>query len=224
MADFRERDSFNFYVHRPSYTDSSCAPVGEDNIMVELPIGNARERTVARFGEPEDEEELVSAARDAVVRQFERMGYGATGGGGMKALIKGERVITPRDWEERYNLTHGAVFGLSHGLLQLACFRPPRQTGIASLDAKRVEGLHFVGASTRPGNGVPLVLMGVATAFDSIVSEQGVDPGPPAEELRPMAADRPRAEVVHSGGTHAAPAQTQSGAGAPATVPAASAA
>ena len=33
------------------------------------------------------------------------------------------------------------------------------------------QGLHFVGASTRPGNGVPLVMMGVKVAFDNIMKE-----------------------------------------------------
>ena len=61
---------------------------------------------------------------------------------------------------------------MSHGLLQLACFRAPRQTGISFLDAPKVKGLHFVGASTRPGNGVPLVLMGVSVAFDNIMAEE----------------------------------------------------
>jgi len=190
VADFRDRHSFNFYVHRPTYTDTSAAPAGEDNIMIELPIGNELERRAAAkkagLSAVESDEELIEAAREAVIKQFESMGYGAPNGGGMKALIKGERVVTPSEWEQRYNVKHGAVFGLSHGLLQLACFRPPRQTGIDSLDAQKVDGLHFVGASTRPGNGVPLVMMGVAVAYDNIIAEQGVSPGSPPLTLEPM--------------------------------------
>jgi len=200
-ADFRERDSFNFYVHRPTYTDTSAAPSGEDNIMIELPIGNGRERAEAAkragLSAQESEEELIAAARAAMLRQFDRMGYSA-GGKSVGELIKGERILSPSEWERRYNLTHGAVFGLSHGLLQLACFRPPRQTGIDSLDAQKVEGLHFVGASTRPGNGVPLVLMGVATAFENVIAEQGVDPGPGALPLAPMAGPIPEHASAHT--------------------------
>jgi len=192
VADFRERHSFNFYVHRPTYTDKTAAPAGEDNIMIELPIGNELERRAAakKAGLPdmESDEDLIEAAREAVIKQFEGMGYGAASEGGMKALIKGERVVTPSDWEKRYNVKHGAVFGLSHGLLQLACFRPPRQTGIGALDAQKVDGLHFVGASARPGNGVPLVMMGVAITFDNIIAEQGVSQGPSPLPLEPMEA------------------------------------
>ena len=47
------------------------------------------------------------------------------------------------------------------------------RTGIAALDSPECDGLHFVGASTRPGNGVPLVLMGVKVAFDAIIKMHG---------------------------------------------------
>jgi phytoene desaturase (3,4-didehydrolycopene-forming) len=56
-------------------------------------------------------------------------------------------------------------------LLQLAAFRPPVRTGIKQLDSPVVDGLHFVGASTRPGNGVPLVLMGVKVVAEQIMKE-----------------------------------------------------
>ena len=36
----------------------------------------------------------------------------------------GAQVITPPEWRQRYGVEHGAAFGLSHGLDQLAVFRP----------------------------------------------------------------------------------------------------
>ena len=64
------------------------------------------------------------------------------------------------------------MFGLAHGLLQLACFRPPTQTGIPGWpDSPKIQSLYFVGASTRPGNGVPLVMMGVKVVFDNIMRD-----------------------------------------------------
>ena len=47
------------------------------------------------------------------------------------------------------------------------------RTGIPQLDSPEVDGLHFVGASTRPGNGVPLVLMGVKVVFEKIMQLHG---------------------------------------------------
>ncbi len=64
----------------------------------------------------------------------------------------------------RYGLQHGAAFGLSHGLDQLAAFRPPPKDD-------RVAGLYFVGASTRPGNGVPLVMIGAGLTVGRVMRD-----------------------------------------------------
>ncbi len=49
---------------------------------------------------------------------------------------------------EAFNLEHGAAFGLSHDFSQVACFRTRNQ------DAT-FPNLLFVGASTKPGTGLP---------------------------------------------------------------------
>jgi phytoene desaturase (3,4-didehydrolycopene-forming) len=110
---------------------------------------------------------MVNAAREAVLRRFKEAGKD------ISKNIVSESVTTPSQWQERFNIKHGAVFGLSHGLTQLAAFRPPVRTGIPQLDSPEVDGLHFVGASTRPGNGVPLVLMGVKVVFEKIMQLHG---------------------------------------------------
>ena len=161
----------NFYVHSPAYTDPSAAPPGCESVMVLLPVANLAEATAAakRAGRPlPDPAAMVEAGREAILRRFAEQGVSAD----LRAHIKHEMVITPAEWRERYNLTHGAVFGLSHGLLQLACFRPPTQTGIPGWpDTPKVDGLYYVGASTRPGNGVPLVMMGVAVTYDNVIRD-----------------------------------------------------
>ncbi|CAN0540088.1 unnamed protein product, partial [Laminaria digitata] len=63
----------------------------------------------------------------------------------------------------RYNLRRGAVFGLSHGLNQLSLLRPSPQH-------PTVNDLWFCGASTRPGNGVPLVLIGAKQVAADVVA------------------------------------------------------
>ena len=64
----------------------------------------------------------------------------------------------------RYGLEHGAAFGLSHGLDQLAAMRP-------ALKDAHVEGLYFTGASTRPGNGVPLVMISADLVAQRVVKD-----------------------------------------------------
>jgi phytoene dehydrogenase-like protein len=67
-------------------------------------------------------------------------------------------------WQRRYGVEHGAAFGLSHGLNQLSVFRPSIRDGA-------VRGLYFVGASTRPGNGVPLCMISAALADERISAD-----------------------------------------------------
>ena len=170
-SDFDAPKQHNFYCHNPVFTDDTCAPPGGSSIMVLLPVANINEqaRMCKKRGLPvPTEEEMVAAGREAILRRFEEAGHGD-----LRQHIKHESVTTPTQWREKFNIKHGAVFGLSHGLTQLAAFRPPVRTGIAALDSPECDGLHFVGASTRPGNGVPLVLMGVKVAFDAIIKMHG---------------------------------------------------
>ena len=178
----------NFYAHYPCVTDPSAAPPGCSSLMVLLPVGNLKEQRTAaakaaakaaRRGGAQpppppsddglpDPAVMVAAAKAAVLRRLSADGHGDVG-----SLIVSETVIAPAEWRDRYNIAHGAVFGLSHGLLQLACFRPPTRTGLPGWsDTPETKGLYFVGASTRPGNGVPLVMMGVKTCFEAIVKER----------------------------------------------------
>jgi phytoene desaturase len=62
-----------------------------------------------------------------------------------------ERVYDPLDWEAM-GLERGTPFALAHTLRQSGPFRPN------NID-QRVPGLVFVGSSTVPGVGVPMVLV-----------------------------------------------------------------
>ncbi len=62
-----------------------------------------------------------------------------------------ERVYDPRDWEAM-GMERGTPFGLAHTFRQTGPFRP---NNIHS----QVPGLVFVGSSTVPGVGVPMVLI-----------------------------------------------------------------
>ena len=172
-ADLAAPRQLNFYTHNPCFSDPSAAPPGSSSIMVLLPVGNLAEQAAWAAAQPgrapPDPEQMVAAGREAIFRRWE-----ADGMGDLRGAVVSEFVIQPKEWEQRYNIRQGAVFGLAHGLTQLACFRPPTQTGLpASLwpTTPVPRGLYFVGASTRPGNGVPLVMMGVKVTFENIVRD-----------------------------------------------------
>jgi phytoene desaturase len=77
-----------------------------------------------------------------------------------------EKVKTPLDWLSDYNLEEGAAFGIGHGIFQVGYFRPP-------LASKTLPNVYFVGASTRPGTGVPLVTIGAKLAAERIGRDLG---------------------------------------------------
>ena len=181
----------NFYVHVPSRTDPSAAPPGCDSVMVLLPVACQQQ-----MGRGADYGGLVEAGRQRILQSFADAGLGDVG-----ASIQHELVIAPPDWAARYGLRHGAAFGLAHGLDQLSLFRwgrgwgrLQRWPGVAphteiqlqgtptlpllspcrpANKDKRVGGLYFVGASTRPGNGVPLCLIGAKLTAQRVLKDLG---------------------------------------------------
>ena len=66
--------------------------------------------------------------------------------GDIESRISSELVITPSMWEERYGLKHGAAFGLSHGLGQLAALRPSNTDSKVWLSGGGWVGTQIVGA------------------------------------------------------------------------------
>eukprot|EP00913_Durusdinium_trenchii_P007141 g6716.t1 len=164
----------NFYVHCPTRTDPSAAPEGcetwpflkRESIMVLFPVANMQQMAEAGFT-PGKKGELYRGlreqARKTVLKRFKEAGCGD-----LEKHIVEETVRDPELIGELYNLQHGATFGLSHGLLPwqggLAMTRPPPR-------AAEVDGLYFVGAGTRPGNGVPLVLMGAGLTSQLILDD-----------------------------------------------------
>ena len=70
---------------------------------------------------------------------------------GFGDAIEVEQVTTPADWAAR-GLAQGTPFAASHLFRQTGPFRPGNL-------APHVEGVVFTGSGTRPGVGVPMVLL-----------------------------------------------------------------
>jgi len=165
---FDNEDSpFNFYVHRASKTDPSAAPPGCDTIMVLVPCRTllrdedcaelSREEAMKRY-EKQFSEDEVSRIRRAVLKRFAAVESLRD----LEDHILHEECRTPATWANMYNLAAGTPFALSHGFAQLSLTRPgPESTGLPNV--------LYCGASTRPGNGVPLVLIGAKQVAEKAV-------------------------------------------------------
>jgi phytoene desaturase len=150
-------DEPSFYVHAPARTDPSAAPVGEDTLMVLVPAGHLD------AGIAQDWDALHARARSAVIHRLAK----SVGIVDLEQHLKFEVSYNPRDWFSMYNLAKGAAFGLSHNFMQVGYLRPHNRH-------HRYGNLYFVGSSTHPGTGLPMVLLSARLTTERILKESGV--------------------------------------------------
>ncbi|EXJ92522.1 hypothetical protein A1O3_01074 [Capronia epimyces CBS 606.96] len=155
----------SFYVNVPSRVDPSAAPAGRDGVVVLVPCGHLLEGEADRGLDPkntQDWEAMISRARTAVFETV-RLRTGAD----LESHVVHEMVNTPASWKESFNLDKGAILGLSHSFFNVLSFRPGTKH-----DA--INNLYFVGASTHPGTGVPIVLAGSKITTGQILDDLGI--------------------------------------------------
>ena len=155
-------DQPSFYVNVPSRVDATAAPPGKDCIVVLVPIGHILDRaegTGLDVSTKQDWDTMLERARETVFRTIESR----TGASHLRDSVVKEIVNTPQSWRDLFNLDKGAILGLSHSFFNVLCFRPRTKH-------PSIERLHFVGASTHPGTGVPICLAG-----SKITAEQVLD-------------------------------------------------
>jgi phytoene desaturase len=126
------------YVSNPCASDPALAPEGKSILYVLVPVPNLAANI--------DWKEEGKVLRQKVMEKLGRLGVRD-----IEKRIVIERIVTPEDWKGG-NIELGAVFGLSPTLLQSAAFRPQNKD-------PRIGNLYFVGASTHPGSGLPIVLI-----------------------------------------------------------------
>eukprot|EP00741_Cyanophora_paradoxa_P005323 tig00000880_g5162.t1 len=146
----------HFYMHAPSVSDPSCCGAGGAvPVMVLVPVPHIKSGG-------EDWAAATERAREAVLARVEQAGVFSRG------QLLSEVARTPADWARGKALHRGAVFGLRHGLFELGWFRPANKH-------PSVGGLYFVGASTHPGNGVPLVLISSRLVVQRLLRDLGLE-------------------------------------------------
>ncbi len=142
-------DDPSFYIHVPTVTDPSLAPPGKDIVYILIPVQNLED---SRQDAESMQESLRRTVFDAVSKKC---------GIDLEPLIEVEHRFYPQDFISRYHILFGATFGLAHTFMQSAFFRPGNR------DNKR-KNVYFVGASTQPGGGLPVVLAGSRIVADMI--------------------------------------------------------
>jgi phytoene desaturase len=147
-------DNPSFYIHSPCRTDQTAAPEGEDSLSVIIPMGHVDSEKVQNWNL------LIKNTRLAVFKRLKEIGIDD-----IEENIKFEICYPPNTWESIFNVSRGSVFGsLKHSIMQMGYFRPHNRHN-------RYRNLYFVGGSTHPGNGVPLVLLSAKLTSERILSE-----------------------------------------------------
>lgn len=141
-----------FYTCLPNRSDPSLAPPGCDALYVLVPAP-------ALPAEGEGRDLGIDALRERVLDRI-----GRVAGFDLRPHIVTETRFTPKDWRDTFALERGACFGLAHDVFRVAALRPaPKAPGHANV--------YYVGASTRPGTGVPLVMIGAKLVAAQILEE-----------------------------------------------------
>jgi phytoene desaturase len=133
-------EDMSLYVHRPSVTDPSCAPEGDDTFYVLSPVPHLGHSDGADWNALSDgyrarmtrilDEQLIPGFADRITEQ---------------------EVFTPETFRNRYLSPYGTGFSIEPRILQSAWFRPHNVS-------EEVGNLYLTGAGTHPGAGLPGVI------------------------------------------------------------------
>ena len=131
-------DDISYYLHRPSATDPSMAPKGQDAFYVLVPVPNNLSG-IDWIKKGEDFKKLVLNKMDETLLP------------GIKKNVVSDFFLTPDYFETELNTLHGSGFSIQPKFTQSAYFRFHNKSEV-------YKDLYFVGAGTHPGAGMPGVL------------------------------------------------------------------
>ncbi len=129
------------YICWTGKTDPNHAPAGHSNLFVLVNSPYLTDKF--DWNAPG----VAKQYRNLIIKRMQEFGLK-----GLEEAIEVEEIMTPQDLEDRYNAERGAIYGLSSNNRFSAFLRPPNRS-------RKVKGLYYVGGSTHPGGGVPLVTL-----------------------------------------------------------------
>ena len=141
-----------YYVNVRSRSNDNSAPEGCDSLFILCPVPDLRYKP--------DWSDAEALADTIVEDMGERIGFD------IKANTVTRTVLTPTDWQDKFNLYRGSGLGLAHGLNQIGGFRPANKD-------EQFANLYYVGASTIPGTGLPIVVIGSRLTAERILNDDG---------------------------------------------------
>ena len=141
-------NDISYYLHRPSATDKSMAPEGNDCFYVLVPVPNNQSKIDWKIEGDKMKDLVIDKMEKALLPN-------------LRENIVEEFYLTPDYFEKELNTKFGSGFSIQPKFTQSAYFRFHNKSEVC-------DGLYFVGAGTHPGAGVPGVLSS-AKVLDKII-------------------------------------------------------
>ena len=127
-----------YYVNVPSKSEKSSAPEGCESLYILCPVPDLRFKKSW-----EDKEDF---ANNIINDLSSRINFD------IKRNVVVKKILAPDDWAGMLNLYRGSGLGLAHDISQVGAFRPANKDEV-------FPNLYYVGASTTPGTGLPMVII-----------------------------------------------------------------
>jgi len=144
----------SMYVQNAAVTDPSLAPPGMSTLYVLVPVSHRHPNI--------DWRREAAGFREVALDQLERFGIR-----GVRGRIRYEKMLTPDDWQDDYEIYRGATFNLSHDLAQMLHMRPHNRF-------EDLEGVYLVGGGTHPGSGLPVIYSSARITSDLVLDDLGI--------------------------------------------------
>jgi len=143
-------DDMSLYVHRPSVSDPTCAPKGDDTFYVLSCVPHLGHLNPVEWLKEKELycEKVANFLDDRLLPGF-------------REKIVESHVMTPDEFGKDYLSPMGTGFSIEPRMFQSAWFRPHNIS-------EELKGLYLVGAGTHPGPGVPGVIASAEIATKEI--------------------------------------------------------
>jgi phytoene desaturase len=144
----------SFYVQNACVTDPTLAPPGMSTLYVLVPVTHQHPNV--------DWQQEGLRFRQQVLRQLAHIGIAD-----VEKRIRFERMLTPDDWQDTYEIYRGATFNLTHNLRQMLHLRPHNRF-------EDLESVYLVGGGTHPGSGLPVIFESARISSKLLLQDLGV--------------------------------------------------
>jgi phytoene desaturase len=145
----------SMYISKPSATDKTVAPAGQENVFVLVPLPAKLVYT---------QEQLENYAEQCLGLVAELCKIPD-----LKKRIVVKRLYGPKDFAQQLHAWQGSALGLGHTLWQSAFFRPANRS-------RKLTNLYYVGGDTQPGIGLPMCLISAELVYKYLTADRSAGP------------------------------------------------